>query len=105
MLYRAWDVQEGGVMDIIDNGPLGPDEDCWGDGDDVNTHRCGNVQVVRRVDPKCRYRDDWRIEIRNWRGEWVETYPVNRPWGYSGPGAAKRGAALMAAWQRGVTFR
>lgn len=72
---------------------------------DQNTHRCGNVQVVRRVDPKCRYRDDWRIEIRNWRGEWVETYPVNRPWGYSGPGAAKRGAALMAAWQRGVTFR
>ena len=36
---------------------------------------------------------------------WITTYPVNRPWGYSGAGAAKRWAALMAAWQRGVQFQ
>ena len=72
---------------------------------DANTHQCGNVRVVRRVDPRCKYRDDWRIQVRNRRGQWVDTHPVGRPWGYSGAGAAKRGAALMAAWQRGVKFR
>lgn len=69
---------------------------------DANTHRCGNVQVVRCRDPKVKFRDDWRIQVRNYLGEWVTTYPAQRPYGYSGSGAAKRGAALMAAWQRGV---
>ena len=60
---------------------------------------------VRKRDRRCQYRDDWRIEVRTSRGTWVEQMPKCRPWGYSGPGAAKRGVALMAAWQRGGTFR
>lgn len=71
---------------------------------DHNTHQCGNVRVVRRVDHRCKYRDDWRIEVRNSAGDWVEQMPKSRPYGYSSAGAAKCGASLVAAWQRGVTF-
>ncbi len=48
--------------------------------------------------------DDWRIEVRNSAGEWVEQMPKSRQHGYSSAGAAKCGASLVAAWQRGVTF-
>jgi hypothetical protein len=72
---------------------------------DSNTHQCGNVRVVRRVDPHCKYRDDWRIEVRNSSSQWVEQMPRTRPHGYSSAGAAKSGASLVAAWQRGVMFR
>ena len=72
---------------------------------DADTQQCGNVRIVRKRDRRCQYRDDWRIEVRTSQGTWVEQMPKCRPWGYSGPGAAKRGVALMAAWQRGVTFR
>lgn len=42
---------------------------------DQNTHRCGNVQVVRRVDPKCKFRDDWRdlVRQRNTVGQMRQT--------------------------------
>lgn len=70
-----------------------------------DVHQCGNVRVIRRQTPKGLSRDEWRIEVRTSRGKWVEKMPKCRPWGYSGPGAAKRGAALMCAWERGVAFR
>lgn len=67
-----------------------------------DVQQCGNVRIVR-----CNglNRDEWRIEVKKRSGQWVEQMPKCRPWGYSGPGAAKCGVALMAAWQRGVEFR
>lgn len=67
-----------------------------------DVQQCGNVRIVRKA---ATHRDDWRIEVRKRSGQWVEQMPKCRPWGYSRPGAAKRGVALMAAWQRGVEFR
>lgn len=54
-------------------------------------HRCGNVRIV------CR--GFWFIEVKI-KSRWVPKMPKTRPWGYAKPGSAKRGVALMAAWEK-----
>lgn len=70
-------------------------------------HQCGNVRIIKKVraaNPQPYFNWEWRIEVRNSKGQWIEKIPKSRPWGYATIAGAKRGAALMAAWQRGVNF-
>lgn len=70
-------------------------------------HQCGNVRIVKKIRaiPKPHFDWEWRIEVRNSKGVWTEQMPKTRPWGYATVAGAKRGVALMAAWQRGVNFK